>query len=72
MLKIFLLNFALWVVPCLQTRPTNFDISNKNSPCLRFKIKVGGGHPIYTILSVSILKKMLDGFYMKIMDLTIQ
>ena len=31
-----------------------------------------GGHPIYTILSVSILKKMLDGFYMKIMDLTIQ
>ena len=32
----------------------------------------GPAHPIYTILSVSILKKMLDGFYMKIMDLTIQ
>ena len=30
MLKIFLLNFALWVVAWLQTCPTNFDISNKN------------------------------------------
>ena len=63
MLKIFFLIFALWVLPWLQTRPTYFDISNKNGSC---------GHPIYTILSVSILKKMLDGFYMKIMDLTIQ
>ena len=30
MLKIFLLIFALWVVPCFQTHPTNFDISKKN------------------------------------------
>ena len=27
---------CLWVVPWLQTCPTNFDISNKNGPCLRF------------------------------------
>ena len=32
MLKISLLIFALWVVPCLQTCPTNFDISNKKRP----------------------------------------
>ena len=46
MLKIFLLNFALWVVAWLQTCPTNFDISNKNGPCLR------GASNLYNIISI--------------------
>ena len=49
MLKIFLLIFALWVVPCLQTRPTNFDISEKNGPCFRWG---GGAFNLYNIISI--------------------
>ena len=45
MLKIFFLILALWVLPWLQTCPTNFDISNKNGPYLRFSF-------LYNIISI--------------------
>ena len=44
MLKIFLLNFALWVVPCLQTRPTNWGAG-------RGRV-AGGASNLYNIISI--------------------
>ena len=85
--KIFLLNYALWVGGAgrragREGRGAGWGGGGGGAegptggPAGGGGTGVGGagrgGHPIYTILSVSILKKMLDGFYMKIMDLTIQ
>ena len=50
MLKIFLLISALWVLPWLQTCPTNFDISNKNGPCPGGGL--GGASNLYNIINI--------------------